>query len=143
MRLPTNTFAMVATMVALTLTLLISSSVVLGQEGTPGQSNPAYSPAPNAVNPKTIDDATLKHMAKAYVKVEQIVQKAQQTLNSTSDDAKKKQIAAQIETDKLEAVKAEGVQPQQYNQVLQFAEVDKAFRQKFLSYVNEVKSSPG
>jgi hypothetical protein len=42
----------------------------------------------------------------------------------------------------MAAVKAEGLQPQQYNQVIQLAQVDKAFQQKFLSYVNEVKNSP-
>jgi hypothetical protein len=42
----------------------------------------------------------------------------------------------------MAAVKAEGLQPQQYNQVLQLARVDKAFEQKFLFYVNAVKNSP-
>jgi hypothetical protein len=41
----------------------------------------------------------------------------------------------------MAAVKAEGLQPQQYNQVIQLARVDKAFEQKFLSYVNAVKNS--
>ena len=41
----------------------------------------------------------------------------------------------------MAAVKAEGLQPQQYNQVIQLARVDKAFEQKFLSYVNDVKDS--
>ena len=39
-------------------------------------------------------------------------------------------------------MKAEGLQPQQYNQVIQLAQVDKAFERKFLHYVNEVKNSP-
>jgi len=73
--------------------------------------------------------------------VRQIVEKANQDLNDTSDNARQQQIAKQAEVSKMAAVKAEGLQPQQYNQVLQLARVDKAFEQKFLSYVNQVKNS--
>jgi hypothetical protein len=55
------------TTLGLTLTFVISSGVALGQEGNAGQSNPGYSGASGAVNPDTIDDATLKQTAKAYV----------------------------------------------------------------------------
>jgi len=137
-----NTFAVNAAILALTLTFLISSGVALGQGGNAGQSNPGYSGAPGAVNPDTIDDATLKQTAKAFVKVRQIVQTAQQALNNTGDDARKEQIAKQAESREMAAVKAEGLQPQQYNQVIRLAQVDKAFQQKFLSYVNKVKTSP-
>jgi Domain of unknown function (DUF4168) len=125
----------------LTLTFLISSGVALSQEGNAGQSNPAYSGASGAVNPDTIDDATLKQTAKAYVKVRQIVQNTEIALNNTTDNGQQQQIAKQAEARKMAAVKSEGLQPQQYNQVIQLARVDKAFEQKFLSYVNEVKSS--
>jgi ribosome-binding protein aMBF1 (putative translation factor) len=135
-----NNFAVYGVL-ALTLTFLISSGVALGQGGNAGQSNLVYSGAAGAVNPNTIDDATLKQTAKAYVKVRQIVQKAEQDLNNTTDNAQQQQIAKQAESRKMAAVKAEGLQPQQYNQVIQLARVDKAFEQKFLSYVNEVKNS--
>jgi hypothetical protein len=131
-----------AAILGLTLTFPISTGVALGQEGKAGQSNPAYSGASGAVNPDTIDDATVKHTAKAYVKVRQIVQEANQDLNNTTDKAQQLQIAKQAESRKIDAVKAEGLRPQQYNQVIQLARVDKAFEQKFLSYVNQVKNSP-
>jgi ribosome-binding protein aMBF1 (putative translation factor) len=130
-----------AAILGLTLTFLISSGVALGQEGNAGQGNPAYSGAPGAVNPDSIDDATLKQTAKAYVKVRQIVQEANQDLNNTTNNAQQQQIAKTAESRKMAAVKAEGLQPQQYNQVIQLARVDKAFEQKFLSYVNEVQNS--
>ena len=130
-----------AAILGLTLTFLISSGVALGQEGNAGQGNPAYSGAPGAVNPDSIDDATLKQTAKAYVKVRQIVQEANQDLNNTTNNVQQQQIAKTAESRKMAAVKAEGLQPQQYNQVIQLARVDKAFEQKFLSYVNEVQNS--
>jgi ribosome-binding protein aMBF1 (putative translation factor) len=130
-----------AAILGLTVTFLISSGVALGQEGNAGQSNPGYSGASGAVNPSRIDDATLKQTAKAYVKVQQIVKEADQDLNKTNDNAQQQQIATQAESRKMAAVKAEGLQPQQYNQVIQLARTDKAFEQKFLSYVNEVQNS--
>jgi hypothetical protein len=70
------------------------------------------------------------------------VQTAEQDLNKTTDNAQQQEIAKLAESRKMAAVKAEGLQPQQYNQVIQLARVDKAFEQKFLSYVNEMKISP-
>ena len=142
MMFSTNKFAVYGAALGLTLTFLISSGVALGQGGNAGQSNPGYSGAPGAVNPNTIDDATLKQTAKAYVKVRQIMQSSQQALNNTGDDAQKRQIAEQAESKKMAAVKSEGLQPQQYNQVIQLARADKSFEQKFLSYVNELRNSP-
>ena len=142
MKFLTNSFAVYAAILVLTVTFPISSGVALGQGANAGQSNPGYSGASRIVNPDTIDDATLKHTAKAYVKVQQIVQEANQDLNKTNDGAQQQQIAKQAESRKVDAVKAEGLQPQQYNQVVQLARVDKAFEHKFLSYVNEVKNSP-
>ena len=141
MNFSTNTFAVYAAILGLTLTFLIFSGVALGQEGNAGQSKPGFSGASGAMNPERIDDATLKQTAKAYVKVRQIVQNAEIALNNTTDNAQQQQIAKQAEARKIAAVKAEGLQPQQYNQVIQLARADKAFEQKFLSYVNEVKNS--
>ena len=81
-----------------------------------------------------IDDATLQKAAKAYVKVKQIVHQEKQA-NAAQPPQASDQSA------KMAAVKAEGLQPQQYNQVIQLARTDKAFEQKFLSYVNEVQNS--
>ena len=141
MVLSTKPFAVFAAILGLTLTFPVSSGVALGQEGNAGQSNPGYSGASNAGNPGTIDDATLKQTAKAYVKVQQIVQQANQDLNKTNDKAQQQEIANQAESRKIAAVKAEGLQPQQYNQVIQLARTDKAFEQKFLSYVDKVQNS--
>jgi ribosome-binding protein aMBF1 (putative translation factor) len=137
MTLWTKPFVVCATILGLTLTFLVSSGIALGQEGNGGQGNSAGA----AVNPSRIDDATLQQTAKAYVKVQQIVKEADQDLNQTNDNAEQQEIAKQAESRKMAAVKAEGLRPQQYNQVIQLARVDKAFEQKFLSYVHKVQSS--
>ena len=130
-----NGFAVYAAILTLGVTFLIFSGVAMGQEGNAGQGNPRYSGAFSAGNPSTIDDATLKQTAKAYVKVHEIVRKADQDLSKTNDSAQQQEIAKRAESKKMAAVKAEGLQPQQYNEVIQLARVDKGFEQKFLSYV--------
>jgi hypothetical protein len=146
MKFSTNSFAVYAAIIGLTLgltlTFPISSGVALGQGANAGESNPGYSGTSGVVNPGTIDDATVKQTAKAYVKVRHIVQTAEQAINNTTNSDQQKQIVNQAESKKMEVVKAEGLQPRQYNQVLQLARLDKTFEQKFMSYVNEVKNSP-
>jgi hypothetical protein len=128
--------AVYAVMFALALTFLISSNAALGQESSGGHPNSRDVGAPGA----TVDDTTLKQTAKAYVKVREIVQTGQQAIDSTRDDSEKEHIAEQVESRKLAAVKSEGLQPQQYNQVLQLVQADKRLQQRFLSYANQVKS---
>ncbi len=141
MRRSANTFVMLlASTLAFMLSVLIPSGAALAQGMHP--SEPGYSAAPGTVNPQSVDDATLKHTANAYVKVRQIVQNAQQALKTTNDDTQKQQIVQHTESEKLAAVKAEGLQPQTYNQVIELVQADKNLQQKFLSYVNEANNSP-
>jgi hypothetical protein len=141
MKSSSNTLVICAT-VALALAFVAPPRCAFGQDRNPDQANPGYSEAPGTVNPDTIDEATLKHAAKAYVKVKGIVQKRERALNSTGNEAEKQQMAQRAESREKAALKAEGLQPQQYNQIIQLAQVDKAFQQKFLSYVKKVENSP-
>jgi len=78
----------------------------------------------------SIDDATLQKAAKAYVKVKQIVHQEKQT-NAAEPPQASDQSA------KMAAVKAEGLDPQEYNQVLQTVQNDPQLQQKFAGYVNQ------
>ena len=69
-------------------------------------------------SPSRVDDATLKRAAAAYVKVRDISVKAEQEINSTDDTAKKQQLADESESEKVAAVKAQGMEPQQINNVI-------------------------
>jgi hypothetical protein len=77
-----------------------------------------------------VDDATLQKAAKAYVKVKQIVHQDKQA-NSGANA----QPATQ--SDKLNAVRNEGLDPQQYNQIIQMVQNDPQLQQKFATYVNQ------
>jgi hypothetical protein len=81
-----------------------------------------------------VDDATLQKAAKAYVKVKQIVHQSKQA-ESGNNGAQADQASAQ--SAKLAAVRNEGLDPQQYNQVIQMVQNDPQLQQKFAQYVNQ------
>ena len=89
----------------------------------------------------SIDDATLQRTAKAFVKVTRIVDDQKRTMANQTDQQAMQQSAAQAESQKLAAVKSEGLEPQQYNHVLQVVQNDSNLQQKFLSYVKDNRSN--
>jgi len=91
--------------------------------------------------PSKVDDATLKRAAAAYVKVRDISVKTEQEMNNTNDTAKKQQLADESESEKLAAVKAQGMEPQQYNDLIMLVKDDNGLQQKFLSYVQQLRKS--
>jgi|SRR5579875_1183770 len=129
-----------AALAAILLSALFSVKAS-AQKSSPPPNQPAYSGSGSAAG--AIDDTTLKQTARAYVKVREIVRDGQRELNGTNDDTQKRRIVAEVESNKLAAVKAAGLQPEQYNQVIQLAQTDKALRDKLLSYVRQVKGAPG
>ena len=103
------------------------SSSSMGDSGSA-----ASTPAQGA--PVNLDDATLQKAAKAYVKVKQIVHQTKQA-QSASNGAQPDQSAARSE--KIAAVKDAGLEPQQYDQVIQMVQNDPGLQQKFVTYVNQ------
>lgn len=77
-----------------------------------------------------VDDATLQKAAKAYVKVKEIVHQSKQADSATSAQPA-------TNSDKLNAVRGEGLDPQQYNQIIQMVQNDPQLQQKFAAYVNQ------
>jgi hypothetical protein len=123
------------------VSLAIPSWGTAAMNGNSRQSPTRYAENSDMGSPRNVDDATLKRAAAAYVKVTDISAKTQQAMNSTDDATKKQQLAADSESAKLAAVKEEGMEPQQYNNVIQLVKADNTLQQKFLSYVQELKHS--
>jgi hypothetical protein len=142
MKLQSKVVSTCAAMIATFLALPICSSIAQSGAGNAAQSNPEYSGPRGSTLPPTIDDVTLKQTARAFVKVRQISQSEQRAVNDAGDDAAKQKAAQQAEAEKVNAVKAEGMQPQQYNQVLEIVRADKNLQQRFMSYVDNSANSP-
>lgn len=131
--------AIAAAVIGMTLTL--PSLGIAAMNGNSAQSTCLYAQASGTTNPRSVDDATLKRTAAAFVKVREISVMAARAIKSTDDLAKKHQLAAESESAKVAAVKKEGMEPQQYDNVLQMVQADSGLQQKFLSYVQEFKRS--
>jgi len=109
------------------------SSGSMNDSGSAASAPPSESAQP-AQGSAQVDDATLQKAAKAYVKVKQIVHQTKQA-ESASNGAPPDQSAAQSE--KIAAVKNAGLDPQQYDQVIQMVQNDPSLQQKFANYVNQ------
>jgi hypothetical protein len=142
MRLSIKTTSAFTVAIAVLLALPISSSMAQSAGKHADPNIPEYSGSPGGADPQLIDDATLQHTAKAFVKVTQIVKTEQSVLNRAASDTAKMQAAQQAESEKVAAVKAEGLQPQQYNQVLQLVQTDSNLQEKFLSYLGGSAGAP-
>jgi hypothetical protein len=122
---------------ALALFIAFPISGVLAQEsGAPADSAPSASAPAQSGQP---DDATLQKAAKAYVKVKQIVHQTKQT---EAADSAAQPAPASADSEKLAAVKNEGLDPQQYNQIIQMVQNDPGLQQKFAGYVNQNGGDP-
>ena len=113
------------------------SSVFAESSNSMGDSGSSAS-APAQGAPVNLDDATLQKAAKAYVKVKQIVHQEKQA-NPSGNGA---QPQASDQSEKIAAVKNAGLDPQQYNQVIQIVQNDPQLQQKFATYVNQNGGEP-
>ena len=112
---------------ALTALIAFPISSAFAQSSSPMGDNGSSAAAP--AQSGQVDDATLQKAAKAYVKVKQIVHQSKQASGETAQPA--------TQSDKLNAVRDQGLDPQQYNQIIQMVQNDPQLQQKFANYVNQ------
>jgi Domain of unknown function (DUF4168) len=113
-------------------------SGVFAESSSPMGDSGSAASAPAQSAPVNLDDATLQKAAKAYVKVKQIVHQEKQA--NPSGNAAQPQASDQSE--KIAAVKNAGLDPQQYNEVIQIVQNDPQLQQKFATYVNQNGGEP-
>jgi hypothetical protein len=104
-------------------------------------SDSSHTQASSAANSGSVDDATLKRTAAAYVKLRDISIKAEQAINRTDDTARKQQLMAESDSAKVEAMEDEGMEPQQYNNIISLLSDNSGLQQKFQSYVKQLRRS--
>jgi hypothetical protein len=127
------------------LVALPASAVFAQSEGAMGESGSAASSSSDSMGnggsmaaPSSqgaqVDDATLQKAAKAYVKVKQIVHDSKQS-EAAGNGAQGDQASSQ--SAKIAAVRNEGLEPAQYNNIIEMVQNDPQLQQKFASYVNQ------
>lgn len=125
---------------ALTINVALVAGAGAAMNQAPVAPPPAYA---GAKNPQTVNDATLKRVAAAYVQVRHITLQTRQTLNNTNDTHKQRQIIRDAELKKITAVKRMGVQPREYNEVILLVQNNNQLQRKFLSYVHQAEGASG
>lgn len=138
MKLLNGALAICVTVLSVSLVMATAAGAAMNQPPEP--TTPGYA---GSKNPKTLNDATLKRTAAAYVKVRHITLETRRVLSRTNDTDKKHQIIRQAEMKEIAAVKGQGIQPQQYNQVILMVKNNDQLRHKFLSYVRQAQGASG
>jgi hypothetical protein len=125
-----------ATWAFASVALLLAQGPVLAQgvDRKERPAEPGYSGTNNG-SATTIDDQTLERTARAYIKVHRIAENELNAMNGTRNDILRQSLAEKAEAEKLAAVKAEGLEPRQYNQVLMMVSSDQNLKSRFMSYV--------
>jgi len=138
MKLSNGALAICVTALSVSLATAAGAGAAMNQ--APGPTTPGYSAGKN---PQTVDDATLKRAAAAYVKVQHITLETRRILSNTNDANKQHQIIRQAELKEIAAVKRQGMQPQEYNQVILLVRNNDQLQRKFLSYVHQTQGASG
>jgi hypothetical protein len=113
-----------------TLSVLIAFPISGSFAQSAGSMGDSGSSASAPAQSGQVDDTTLQKAAKAYVKVKEIVHQDKQVNSGASAQPATR-------SDKLNAVRDEGLDPQQYNQIIQMVQNDPQLQQKFANYVNQ------
>ncbi|WP_291322382.1 DUF4168 domain-containing protein [Desulfonatronospira sp.] len=79
-----------------------------------------------------VSDAELDKVADAYEAVTQVRERFQQELGEVSDPERAQELQQQAGEEMVEAVEAQGLDVQTYNQVMEAAQVDEELRNKLL-----------
>ncbi len=79
-----------------------------------------------------VSDAELDQVADAYKAVTEVREKFQQELGEVSDPEQAQQLQEQAGEEMVEAVEAQGLDVQTYNQVMEAAQVDEELRNQLL-----------
>jgi hypothetical protein len=130
--------AIAATILGLAMGLPSLGNAAMNQNSA---SDSSYTQASSGANSGSVDDATLKRTAAAYVKLRDISIKAEQAINRTDDTARKQQLMAESDSAKVEAMEEEGMEPQQYNNIISLLSDNSGLQQKFQSYVKQLRRS--
>jgi len=79
-----------------------------------------------------VSDAELDQVADAYQAVTEVRERFQQELGEVSDPEKAQELQQQAGEEMVEAVEAQGLDVQTYNQVMEAAQVDEELRNQLL-----------
>ena len=103
-----------------------------------GLSLPAFAQseeAPEATQPAAPSDEDLQSYAAAATEIQTIVQEWQPQIEGAETPEEANELGTQAQVQMVEAVEAEGLSVEQYNQITQLAQADPDLQAKIMSYM--------
>jgi hypothetical protein len=83
----------------------------------------------------------LQHAARAYVVVRDVTFDTDQQLARTTDETQQKEIVARAEAKTLDAIREEGLEPQEYDMIVTLVNSEPDLHKKFLGYVHAARGA--
>jgi hypothetical protein len=117
--------------VALTAALAVAVPMRLAaQEPSNGASG---TPAAPAAGSASVSDATIAQVGKALRKVEEIRQTYAQRIQAATSQDQQQGLSQQAAAEAQQAVRSQGLSPQQYNDVIRLAQNDMGLRKRLIA----------
>jgi len=127
-------YARVSLLSATAVCLAALSQGALAQQDEPTTPPPSASPSA-ATAP--IEDAKIEKFADAFVAVQDIQSKASQKLQSTTDPAQQQQVKSTAESEMIQAVRQNGLQVEEFNQIVQTMAADAELRTRITAKIQQ------
>jgi Domain of unknown function (DUF4168) len=90
---------------------------------------------------QTISAVVLQHAARAYIVVRDVTFDTDQQLARTTDESQQKEIVARAEAKTLDAIREEGLEPQEYDMIVTLVNSEPDLHKKFLGYVHAARGA--
>jgi|GraSoi2013_115cm_1033766.scaffolds.fasta_scaffold03258_2 TolA-binding protein len=102
------------------------------------------SPGSSKAETSSVDDTTLKKAARAFPRIRQINLKVQEKLKETSGTQEQREVLDQAHNQETAITRQEGIDPDQYNEIMRKVDSDPSVKAKFAFYLRQAAdpSSP-
>jgi hypothetical protein len=102
------------------------------------------SPGSSKAATSSVDDATLKKVARAFPRIRQINLKIQEKLKETRGTQEQREVLDQAHSQETAIARQEGIDPDQYNEIMREVDNDPNVKAKFAFYLRQAAdpSSP-
>jgi hypothetical protein len=90
---------------------------------------------------QTINALALQHAARAYVAVRDITVDVDQQLARTTNESEQKEIVTRAEAKTLDAIREEGLEPEEYDMIVTLVNSEPELHKKFLGYVHAARGA--
>jgi hypothetical protein len=122
-----------------TLAALLAVSSIASAQTATQEPAPAMQEPQSAAPAVAVEDRKIDQFADAYIAVQQIQSQATQQMSAITDADKAQKVKQEAETQMIEAVQRNGLQIEEFNQIVQAMASDPSLRDKVSGRIDERK----